>query len=359
MEYYVHNISPFAIQFTETFGIRWYGLSYLAGFLIAYLFVDFLAKKEAILLTRDKAADLITYAAIGTLAGGRLGYCLFYAPELLTSFSGSFPYWGVLEVHKGGMASHGGILGVMLACYLFAVKNRVPTTHLIDLCTVGGSIGIFFGRLANFINGELYGRQAPEGTSWAVKFPQEIYSWGAQQTEKLKQLAPAVEELGSITHPATGQRLASDTQTWLSWVQKMDYSSHVNIDLYKEALVKATQSGQAKVIEALEPALTLRYPSQVVQAVLEGLLVFLILIFLWRTPKKIGIISSAFGICYSIARIIGEQFRLPDAHIGFEALGLTRGQWLSVGLLMISIFYLIWILKQNSPSVGGWLRKNP
>ena len=114
---YVHHLSPFAIQFTETFGIRWYGLAYLAGFLLCFFVTDWMAKKGLILLDRDKVSDFITFGAIGTLVGGRLGYAVFYAPELLLSWSSAFPYWGVLEVHKGGMASHGGIIGIMFAFF--------------------------------------------------------------------------------------------------------------------------------------------------------------------------------------------------------------------------------------------------
>src|SRR5690606_2859466 len=105
----------------------------------------------------------------GTLIGGRLGYCLFYKPELLISFSSGFPFWGVLEVHKGGMASHGGILGIMVACWLFARREKIPTLHAIDVAAFGGQWGVIYGRIANFINGELYGREASEGFKWAVK----------------------------------------------------------------------------------------------------------------------------------------------------------------------------------------------
>jgi len=183
---WVHNISPFLIEFTEGIGIRYYGLAYLAGFFLAYFFVDYMVRKGTIPLTREQAADLITYAAIGTLAGGRLGYVLFYSPELITTFHSQLPYWGVLEVHKGGMASHGGFIGIVTACLLFARKHKLDKFLMIDLCCLGGTIGVFFGRVANFINGELYGRECDPNLAIAVKFPSEIYSWTFQDTDKLK-----------------------------------------------------------------------------------------------------------------------------------------------------------------------------
>ena len=298
-------------------------------------------------MTPDDAGDFVMYIAIGTLVGGRLGYVLFYGPHLLWEFSDSLPFWGVLEVHKGGMASHGGIAGVIAAAVLFARKVKAPGRHIIDLCVFGGSIGFFFGRIANFINGELYGRIAPEGTSWAVKFPSEIFSWGIKEKANLEALAPAVEKLG---------RVSSDE--WLSWVNRFDGASQQAMAQVKELLVAATQNGNQEVIAALGPALNARYPSQLIQAGLEGFAVFAILAILWMKPWKPGVIGCMFGFLYPIARIIGEQYRLPDAHIGYELLGLTRGQWLSVAMIGMVCVYLWWCLRQDDPPMGGWSKPN-
>lgn len=345
---YVHQLDPFLIQFTETIGVRWYGLAYLTGFFIAYLTTYYMAKKGTISIKPERAGDFITYMAIGTLAGGRLGYCLFYGPHLFWTFSSSFPFWGVLEVHKGGMASHGGILGVMLAAYIFARKEKTYPLHILDLTVFGGSIGIFFGRIANFINGELYGREVREAISWAVQFPQEIYTWGASQKDKLSQLADVVEKLPGSEQIGRNQ--------WLEWVSQYSSYAQSQIIQVKEQIVLATQNHNPEVIAALQQVLTPRYPSQLIQAALEGLMVFIVLSLVWIKPRKPGLISGLFGITYSIARVIGEQYRLPDAHIGYELFGLTRGQWLSFGLLAISIVLIIYSLKSPTKPMGGWTK---
>lgn len=343
---YVHTLDPFLLEIYNGIGIRWYGLAYLAGFVIGYWLIVKLSQRKVTPITVEQVGDLATWVAIGTLAGGRLGYCLFYSPSLLTDFSASFPFWGVLRVNEGGMASHGGILGVMAGAYLFARRYKVSLLHILDMCVFAGSLGIFFGRIANYINGELYGRPAPEGFFWSVKFPQEMYTWGARSLDKLKELAPAVENLNP---PVTAD-------TWLGWINNyaVDLQSQNLIFKTVDALVKATETGNQKVIEVLSLVLTPRYPSQLFQAVLEGLLVFVALVWIWRKPQKIGVVSGWFGVLYCVARIIGEQFRLPDAHIGFQLWGLTRGQWLSLGLLAAAIVYLVFAYRRNVPKVGGW-----
>lgn len=351
---YVHSLDPFAIQFTESFGIRWYGLSYLTGFFLAYLTMRYMSRKGTIQPNEQQVSDFITYLAIGTLVGGRIGYVLFYSPDLLTQWTSSFPFWGALAVQNGGMASHGGIIGIILACVFFARKHGFIKRHLIDLTVFGGGLGVFFGRIANFINGELYGRIVTEPISWAVKFPQEIYRWGYQDTERLKSLAKAVEALPQMAVRG-GEKIDATAQMWLEWVNKFDIQSQYMIDFYKEKLVLATQQGNAEVIQALGEALVSRYPSQLIQALLEGLLVVIVLAIIWLKPQKPGVISASWGVLYAIARIIGEQYRMPDAHIGFELFGLTRGQWLSIAMLMGMIVYLaVSIRDPKTEKVGGW-----
>jgi len=343
---YVHTLDPFALQIYHNFGIRWYGLAYLAGFICGYFVIYYLAKKRVTPMIPDQVGDFITWVAIGTLVGGRLGYCLFYSPDLFTSFNGAFPYWGVLRVNEGGMASHGGMIGVALACYLYGRKHHIPVLHELDMVVFGGSLGIFFGRIANYINGELYGRPAPDGFFWIVKFPQEMYTWGIHSLERLRQLVAAV---GHLKPPVS-------EDTWLGWIQNygVDQSARAAVENTVNQLVLATQSGNEAVIQALSLVLTPRYPSQLFQAVMEGLMVFLILVWIWRKPQKIGVISGWFGVLYSIARIIGEQFRLPDIQIGYQLWGLTRGQWLSIALLIVAIVYLVYAYRRPSPKVGGW-----
>jgi phosphatidylglycerol:prolipoprotein diacylglycerol transferase len=343
---YVHNLSPFVIQFTESLGIRWYGLSYLLGFLTSYLIADWLAKKNLILIPREKISDFITFGALGALIGGRVGYCLFYKPELLLSFTSSFPFWGVFEVHKGGMASHGGILGIMVGCYLFALREKLDPLHVIDTASFGGQWGVIYGRIANFINGELYGREAPLGTSWAVKFPTEVYSWKITDTDLMRKLGGAVDALGQYT-----------IAQWNTFI--LEPSLHVRqIESSIYDIVEATHKNNKAVLEALRPILTARYPSQLIQAALEGFLVFIVLVIVWRVPRKPGVVSGVFGITYALTRIIGEQYRLPDSYIGFELFGLTRGQWLSIGLILIAFLYIGYSLRRDSKPVGGWYQKH-
>ncbi len=366
-KYFVHNIDPFAIQFPEAFanmignfpeglGIRWYGLAYLAGFVIGLYLVKIMIRRKTTPITDAQLMDFVTFVAIGVLAGGRIGYALFYSPELLGEFDGSFPFWGVLKVHQGGMASHGGILGVLLASYLFSKKHKIPFWHLQDLTVLGGSLGFFFGRIANFINGELYGREIHSHVAWAVQFPQEIYLWTQSNISKLSSLAPAVEKLGSVKTSA-GEVITLTADTWRGWVMnfKTDMGSRKAADLVIEKLIQATQNGNEAVREALGQVLTVRHPSQLYQSVLEGLLVFIALAFIWRKPQRPGVISACFALFYCIARIIGEEFRMPDAHIGFQALGLTRGQWLSIALAIVAIAVLVWARKRTKyPPMGGW-----
>lgn len=352
---YVHNLSPFAIQFTETFGIRWYGLAYLSGFVFGYYAILLMTRRKGTLFKEESIADFTTYVAIGVLLGGRLGYCLFYAPDLFTAFDNSFPYWGALKVNEGGMASHGGILGVMAVCFFYARSHKIPVLHCMDLVVFGGSIGFFFGRIANFINGELYGRAAPEGPAWAVKFPQEMILWMQKDFPKLTTLGPAVEALHEVKSES-GEVIPLTTSLWQQWMGAYgnDFVARQHIHEVVDQLIKAVQHGNAAVVAALAQVLTPRHPSQIYQAFLEGLFVFLILCWMWRKPQKPGVIGGWFGVLYCVARIIGEQFRMPDAHIGFQLFGLTRGQWLSIGLLLIAIIWLAICYRRPVKKMGGW-----
>ncbi|MAV92303.1 MAG: prolipoprotein diacylglyceryl transferase [Bdellovibrionaceae bacterium] len=343
---YVHTLDPFLVEIYHGFGIRWYGLAYLAGFVLGYLLVYRLAQKKVTPMLPEQVGDFATWMAIGTLLGGRLGYVFFYSPDLLTSINSHFPYWGVLRVNEGGMASHGGIMGIMVAAFIYCRRHNIPFLHSLDMVVFGGSLGIFFGRIANYINGELYGRQAPEGFFWIVKFPQEMFAWMRNGHEKLMGLGPAVQDLVPPVDPAV----------WRGWVSNMnvDMGAYNAVSRTVDQLILATQNGNEKVIQALSLVLTPRYPSQLFQAVLEGLLVFFALVWVWRKPQKMGVVSGWFGALYCVARIIGEQFRLPDAHIGYQLFGLTRGQWLSIAMLVVAVGYLVYAYRRTGPKIGGW-----
>ncbi|MFN9068724.1 MAG: prolipoprotein diacylglyceryl transferase, partial [Bdellovibrionales bacterium] len=335
----VHSLSPFVIQFSENFGVRWYGLSYLVGFLFAYLVISWLVEKQNAGLNRALVGDYITTAAIGTLVGGRLGYCVFYSPDLFFKFKSDFPFWGVLAVNEGGMASHGGIIGIILASLYFARKYRFNSLYSLDLAAVAGPMGVFFGRIANFINGELVGRPAPEGFKFGVKFPQDLWTWPATEPSRVHELADAAQAAGI------------PRESWLSWSDQLS-NPQFRQQIYDgiSQMIHEIQKGNESVKSAVEPLLILRHPSQLYAAFGEGLLIFLVLFFLWRRPRKPGFMAASFICLYACNRIITEMFRTPDAHIGFQWLDLTRGQWLSIAMLSIGLgLAFVWSRASSLP----------
>jgi len=341
---YVHTLNPFAIRFTETFGIRWYGLAYLTGFFAAYQIILCLAKRDLILLKAAQAGDFIFAGALGTIIGGRLGYCLLYSPDLFTNFSSHFPFWGVLAINQGGMASHGGILGILIACIVWGKKHNIDPLHLADLTTLGGPIGIFFGRIANFVNGELVGRPCETLHAWCVKFPQDILLWPGKEPQHLSQIAPLASNFGI------------SQSEWNNLITRSSYEPGAWESMREllEKILGSVQAGNQETISKLAPYLEARHPSQLYEAGLEGLLLFLIMFLAWKKPRKPGVICGIFFCAYSAVRILGEQFRMPDAQIGYQLWGLTRGQWLSFGLLAFGIAVIFAVSSRKTNLVGGW-----
>ncbi len=329
---YLHRIDPFAIQFTETLGIRWYGLAYVAGFACAYGIILWLARRGRTLLPAARVADFVLAVAIGTIVGGRLGYCAFYKPDMLIEFSSEFPFWGVLALNRGGMASHGGMIGLIVACLYYARKHKLTPMHLFDLTTLGGAVGIFFGRIANFINGELVGRPMDKPCAWGCKFPQEILDWSKSQREALRpvvaELRTSLADWGGDPGPRQLQQIVE--ATW----QHNEYGN--------------------RIAELLAPLLPLRHPSQLYAALLEGALVFVVLLVIWRKPRKPGVIGTWFLLLYAVVRIVNEFFRMPDAHLGYQVFDLTRGQILSIALFALGLGLLIWWARRDVPRIGGW-----
>ena len=237
--------------------IRWYALSYIAGIGLAWWWVLRLNRGPEAAMTRAQVDDLATWATLGVIVGGRLGYVLFYNLD----FYFSNP-WAAVQVWQGGMAFHGGLLGVALAMWLTARAKGIRLFAMTDTVCQAVPIGLGLGRLANFINGELYGRVTD--VPWAMVFP-------------------------------TG---------------------------------------------GPEP----RHPSQLYQATLEGLVLFVVLLLLRRRVRgKVGdgFLTGAFLVGYGIARVIGEMFRQPDAHIGFLAFGATMGMTLSVPMIALGAYLMV------------------
>lgn len=318
---WVHDLDPYAIELWEGGPIRWYGLAYLAGFLVGFVLIRRVLRVGVSPLPPKSASELVFALALGAVVGGRGGYIVFYQPSLLWTFSDELPFWNALAVNQGGMASHGGMIGVLVASAIFARRRSVPFLHVLDLAAFAAPVGLFFGRIANFVNGELFGRPTAETLPWAVKFPQEMYAWRGDELSAVRaRLAPLHAETSSI-----------------------------------DGIVAAIQRGDDAIAAAVAPLLTSRHPSQLYEALLEGSLVFVALAALWRRPRKPGSIASAFAMIYAGVRIFGEQFRVPDAPLtSLGLVALTRGQALSVALLLGGVIVTVVSLRAKRPPAGGW-----
>ena len=281
--FWEHHLSPDLIRIPfwkigpiqDGLPIRYYSLAYLLGLALAWKALGALARRRLIGLTETMVADLvIPFALIGVMAGGRIGYLLFYDVDPTThQYTWLDRPMKIFEIWEGGMASHGGVLGVLLAMVWFARSRRVPLLHLLDLCSLTAPIGLFLGRVANFINGELWGRATT--VSWAVLFRE----------------APATDPAFVAAHP--------------------------------------------ELKSFFERGLCPRHPSQLYEALGEGLLIGLTLLaFRKKLQPKSGALTSLFLLGYGVARIVSEQFREPDAQIGYQWLGLTRGQMLTSVMLV-------------------------
>ncbi len=336
---YLHDLDPFAIFFGQNFplqGIRWYGLAYLAGFIVAFLIIQRLTKVGISTLKPDKTSDYIMACAIGVFLGGRIGYVLFYQIHLLTDFSGAFPYWGALEINNGGMSSHGGMIGVALATFIYAYRYKHNIAHLWDLAALSVPAGLFFGRMANFVNGELYGRACDINMPLAVKFPQEMRNWS--YLEHGKQLGQLKEAISPLTLQA----------------QDQDVTQLIPM------IIEKIQEGNVQFQQAVAPLLTARHPSQLYEGVLEGVVLFAVMILFALKPRKPLFLSGIFAIIYGILRFIVEYFRMPDEHIKnaeFATYHITRGQLLSIPLILIGVLFLIYAKKSKAKPLGG-LRAN-
>ena len=272
------QFDPIAIDLSRIgipVAVHWYGITYLVGF---GLFL-YLANRRARLpqfaasgWTRRDVEDLLFYGVLGTVIGGRLGYILFYK----LGYYASNPL-EVFAVWKGGMAFHGGLLGVIVAIALFARARRRPFFEVTDLVAPCVPTGFAAGRIGNFINGELWGRFADPGLPWAMVFP---------------------------------------------------------------------QSGSSQP----------RHPSQLYQFALEGLLLFVLLWLYGKKPRPTGQVSGAFLVGYGVLRFIAEYFREPDSFLPPQALGLSRGQWLCVPMVLAGLAIWFWARRRAANAPAGHAR---
>src|SRR6266481_5219138 len=295
LAYYVHDLNPLIFRLWENVGPRWYGLAYVLAFICSYVLFRRLAKCGYADLPVAKVGDFVTGAALfGVIVGGRLGYVFFYKPEMLRA------PMSILRVWEGGMSSHGGMLGLLAFTFYYAWRHKISWTNLGDNLVVTAPIGLFFGRCANFINGELYGRIT--NVPWAMQFPKELLDH-PQEAERAVAACAQIDP--ALTTP--------------------------------DAIVNAVNN-HPQVAAELRPILLPRHPSQLYEAFFEGIVLFAILwVLRTRTRQPNGVLTGLFFICYAIFRIVIENFREPDA----ELIGaFTRGQFFSFFLIAIVVAFI-------------------
>jgi phosphatidylglycerol:prolipoprotein diacylglycerol transferase len=265
-------IDPVAVAIGP-FVVRWYALAYIVGLLLGWRYCLVLADRPPRLVERRDIDDFLVWATLGVVLGGRIGYVLFYQPGYYLQHPIE-----ALYLWHGGMSFHGGALGVTLAILLFTRARRLPVLAFSDVIAEAIPIGLFFGRIANFINGELFGRETD--IPWAMVFPNG----------------------GPVP----------------------------------------------------------RHPSQLYEAVCEGLLLFLLLLLAEHrgARRRPGIVTGLFLIGYAVARMSGELFRQPDPQLGFLVFGTTMGQLLSIPVL-IAGFILIWWARRQPASTAAPQRRAP
>lgn len=300
LAFYLHTLSPFIFQFRDDFGLRWYGFAYVMAFVSGYWLYERLARRGYSDMPPEKVGDFITWGALfGVLAGGRIGYVLFYGfHSYLRHPLDIFKLW------DGGMASHGGMIGLILYTLYYARRHKLSWTGIGDNLCVVAPLGLFFGRCANFINGELYGH--PSRVPWAVQFPRELDDpnmpgLAEKAVDACEKINPHFDNTGAIIDAARNDH---------------------------------------RVQEVLRGILTPRHPSQIYEALLEGVVLFCALWFLrTKTRAPRGVLTGAFFILYALLRIVGENFRVPDAPMTGP---LTRGQFLSLFFIGIGAAFVVY-----------------
>lgn len=342
---YLHDLSPFLWRITDDFGIRWYGFSFMLGLVLAFLIIRWMTYRQRSGMSSGTIVDFVMSCALGALVGGRLGYCLFYAPDLALKFKAEFPFWGVLALGDGGMSSHGGVIGVTVAATLFAMQTGISRLYLYDLAAFASTLGIFFGRIANFINSEMIGRPSEPGFPFSVKFPSEIYQWVVNDFKRLSELVNIASQISTTAG-----------QQWSIWLENFQSNEEAKISVNETLgkIVEAVQNGNENIRNSLAPLLVERHPSQLYAAAGEGLFIFIFLFLLWYRPRRPGVIGATFLILSAVVRLVDEQFRQPDPLIGYQLLGLTLGQWLSFVMLIAGLTcWFIWGRRETLPA-SGW-----
>jgi phosphatidylglycerol:prolipoprotein diacylglycerol transferase len=316
--------------------IRWYGLMYVVGFVIAQWILIRLARAGFLPVKPEHAPDLIFYCVFGVMLGGRLGYALFYDPDHQLILP-----WNFVQVWKGGLAFHGGLAGVVVAAWLFARRHKITWGRVADSLSLAVTPGIFAVRCANFINGELYGRVTTKGVGWAMQFPTD------PKAERLLGLSPDWEmrDRELCIQVAFGKRTLAEVQPLLSAKihdKPVDWPSLVpRHGCWEQIKMKADAAG-----ELLVPY---RHPSQLYEGLGEGIVLGLVLLAIYlltrRRPWRHGRYAATFLLGYAVVRWSLENVRQPDAQFGPTGtvfLGMTMGQTLSLGMVLGALLILFW-----------------
>lgn len=272
------HFNPVAVQIGKV-AIHWYGLMYLIGFLL-FLALGRMRIKQGRPAgwQLSELDDLLFYGVLGVILGGRLGYVCFYKPDFYLGHP-----LDIVKVWEGGMSFHGGFIGVLVAVWAFAHKTNRRFFEVSDFIAPLVPLGLLFGRLGNFINGELWGRVTDLSLPWAMGFP----------------TAATADATAAMRNPQ-----------WARWLS--DYG------------------------------MLPRHPSQLYEMLLEGVVLFLVLFIYSSKPRKVGQVSALFMLGYGISRFCVEFTREPDDFLGLLKLGLSMGQWLSVPMIILGI-HLLWM----------------
>lgn len=307
------EIDPVALDLPGPIDVRWYGLGYLVGFAVAYALLRRLARDGLLRMDPDAAGDLVTALVLGVILGARLGYILFYDFEsFLANPARIFRIW------EGGLSFHGGLLGVIVAAVWFTRRHRIPFLNLGDGMALAAPFGIFAVRIANFINGELYGRVASADVPWAMRFP---------------------------TDPVALRLLGAD---------------RLPMREREQVIEAAYESG---LWEQVREQVPLRHPSQLYEALTEGLLLAAILWGVYALARRRGVklpdgtYGGIFLVGYGVFRSFAElfrqpdvQFRGPDDPLGTVLGPLTMGQTLSTLMIVGGVAILVWSWRRMAHS---------
>lgn len=311
-----HFIDPVAIPLPGPVDVRWYGLGYVFAFTVGYFVLRYLSREGFLRLSEEGIGDLVFGLILGTILGARIGYILFYD---FASFAANPAR--ILRLWEGGLSFHGGLAGVVIAAAWFVRKHRIGLVHVLDSLALGVPFGIFAVRMANYINGELYGRVTTEAVPWAVRFP---------------------------TDPTALQLLGIDRVFGI-----------------RERELAILQAKASSAWEGVRDQVPLRHPSQIYEALSEGLLLAAILWAIYLIAKRrgvplpTGLLAGVFLTGYGVFRTFVELFRQPDAQfrgpddpLGTVLGPLTMGQSLSLIVIGSGLFLLIRALTGKSDEAG-------